>query len=232
MHPREKEFHYQLPPDRVGKTYPTVRSDCKLMVIDRASKSFYHHRFADVLEYISDQLVYGNDAFYEGPVQPPGRTRQPVYASRPGTSVTPSAGIPIESWMLKEFNLRYAFLSTPPKIRPSVDEMYDSGKSIPEPYFIDWLPESPVFVVGTTACKALESWALTKRPSGVSDLLITPGFEFKMTKSLLTNFHYPGEPLLALTCAFGGTELILKAYKEAMELGYLISDCGDRMLIL
>ena len=55
--------------------------------------------------------------------------------------------------------------------------------------------------------------------------------EFKITKKLITNFHNPQSTLIMLVCAFGGTDLIMKAYKRATKEGYRMLSYGDAMLI-
>jgi S-adenosylmethionine:tRNA ribosyltransferase-isomerase len=93
-----------------------------------------------------------------------------------------------------------------------------------------------VIAVGTTVVRALESVAhnASKITSekGKTNLLITPGFEFKVVDALITNFHLPKSSLLFLVCAFGGNELIKKAYKWAIEKEYRFYSYGDAMLII
>ena len=55
---------------------------------------------------------------------------------------------------------------------------------------------------------------------------------FRTTGAMLTNFHLPRTSLLLLVCAFGGKELILDAYRHAVEAGYRFYSYGDCMLIL
>ena len=89
--------------------------------------------------------------------------------------------------------------------------------------------------VGTTSVRSIES---ANRPStaraiaGETDLFIYPGFQFTRTGALLTNFHLPRTSLLLLACAFGGTDLVLAAYRHAIEKRYRFYSYGDCMLIL
>lgn len=93
-----------------------------------------------------------------------------------------------------------------------------------------------VVVVGTSAVRALETVTAeggTVRPgSGWSELFIYPGYRFKATDVLVTNFHLPETTLLMLVCAFAGRELILRAYEEAIRTRYRFYSFGDAMLIL
>jgi S-adenosylmethionine:tRNA ribosyltransferase-isomerase len=84
-----------------------------------------------------------------------------------------------------------------------------------------------VIAVGTTSVRAIESPS-----SGETDLFIYPGFQFRRTGALLTNFHLPQSSLLVLVSAFAGRELTLAAYRHAVERRYRFFSYGDCMLIL
>jgi S-adenosylmethionine:tRNA ribosyltransferase-isomerase len=85
-----------------------------------------------------------------------------------------------------------------------------------------------VVAVGTTSVRAIESDASISE----TDLFISPGFHFRRTGALLTNFHLPRSSLLVLVCAFAGTELTLAAYRHAVEQRFRFFSYGDCMLIL
>jgi S-adenosylmethionine:tRNA ribosyltransferase-isomerase len=105
-----------------------------------------------------------------------------------------------------------------------------------------------VIAVGTTTTRALESaakWRVDEQRSGeaevharitpgtaTTDLFIYPGFEFRVVSGLVTNFHLPRSSLLMLVSGFGRRELILKAYRHAIEREYRFYSYGDAMLIL
>jgi S-adenosylmethionine:tRNA ribosyltransferase-isomerase len=93
-----------------------------------------------------------------------------------------------------------------------------------------------VFAVGTTTTRALESVAVTghrvEARSGLVDLTIVPGYEFRVVDALLTNFHLPLSSLLVLVSAFAGRDLMLDAYRHAVKAGYRFYSYGDCMLIL
>jgi S-adenosylmethionine:tRNA ribosyltransferase-isomerase len=88
-----------------------------------------------------------------------------------------------------------------------------------------------VLAVGTTSLRALESYALTGEREGATGLFIYPGFEFRVVKRLLTNFHLPKSTLLMLVCAFGGRQRVLEAYRHAIRERYRFFSYGDAMLI-
>jgi S-adenosylmethionine:tRNA ribosyltransferase-isomerase len=92
----------------------------------------------------------------------------------------------------------------------------------------------PVTAVGTTSVRTLESAASEGRVRPGQDstrLFIYPGYRFRVVGRLLTNFHLPRSTLLMLTAAFGGYELIMRAYQEAVRERYRFFSYGDCMLI-
>jgi S-adenosylmethionine:tRNA ribosyltransferase-isomerase len=93
-----------------------------------------------------------------------------------------------------------------------------------------------VIAVGTTVVRTLESVAAAKGSmksgKGKTDLLITPGFSFRVVNAMITNFHLPRSSLLFLVSAFAGLELIRKAYQTAIAKAYRFYSYGDAMLIL
>jgi S-adenosylmethionine:tRNA ribosyltransferase-isomerase len=93
-----------------------------------------------------------------------------------------------------------------------------------------------VIAVGTSVSKALETIfgaPLQQKPlEGWTDLFIYPGYIFKAIDALVTNFHLPASPPLALVYAFAGQELILNAYQAAIAEKYRFYSYGDAMLII
>ncbi len=90
--------------------------------------------------------------------------------------------------------------------------------------------------IGTTSMRALESSVsaagLLKENNGWTDKFIFPPYEFSIINSLVTNFHLPTSTLLMMTAAFGGYELIMEAYQEAIKEEYKFFTYGDAMLII
>jgi S-adenosylmethionine:tRNA ribosyltransferase-isomerase len=87
-----------------------------------------------------------------------------------------------------------------------------------------------VICVGTTSVRSVESFYLGR--TGNTDLFIRPGFEFRRTGAMLTNFHLPQSSLLMLVCAFGGRESVMGAYEHAVDVRYRFYSYGDCMLVL
>ena len=91
-----------------------------------------------------------------------------------------------------------------------------------------------VVAVGTTCVRVLESAAdgdLVRAGERWTDLLILPGYRFRVVDALLTNFHLPKSTLLMLVSAFAGRDRILAAYREAIKRRYRFYSFGDCMLI-
>ena len=93
-----------------------------------------------------------------------------------------------------------------------------------------------IIAVGTTVVRTLETVAgpngEVSGGEGSTDLLITPGFRFKVIDGMLTNFHLPRSSLLFLVSAFAGLQLTRKAYQWAIRKKYRFYSYGDAMLIL
>lgn len=93
-----------------------------------------------------------------------------------------------------------------------------------------------VVAIGTTTTRALES---AVGPNGLiraerrgTELFIYPGHQFRAIDAVLTNFHLPQSSLLMLVSAFAGRDLILGAYRHAVEQKYRFYSYGDCMLIV
>jgi S-adenosylmethionine:tRNA ribosyltransferase-isomerase len=93
-----------------------------------------------------------------------------------------------------------------------------------------------IWTVGTTTARALEFAADEngglKARQGWCSLYIYPGYEFKVVKNLITNFHLPGSSLLFLVAALAGRSHVLQAYEKAKSQGYRFYSYGDAMLII
>jgi S-adenosylmethionine:tRNA ribosyltransferase-isomerase len=105
----------------------------------------------------------------------------------------------------------------------------------------------PILAVGTTVVRALEdaaqksakrhreTWdlseSLVEAGAAEADIFIKPGHTFRVVNQLLTNFHLPQSTLLILVSAFAGRELVLRAYRHAVEARYRFYSYGDCMWI-
>ncbi len=93
-----------------------------------------------------------------------------------------------------------------------------------------------VCAIGTTSMRSVESAVSAtgklKTEEGWTNLFIHPPYDFHVCNSMITNFHLPKTSLIIMVCAFGGYDLIMKAYKEAVKKKYRFFSYGDAMLIM
>jgi S-adenosylmethionine:tRNA ribosyltransferase-isomerase len=93
-----------------------------------------------------------------------------------------------------------------------------------------------VCAVGTTVMRGIETSVSVSGHlnayKGWTNKFIFPPYDFSVADSMITNFHMPESTLLMMTCAFGGYDLIMKAYKEAIKEKYRFYSYGDAMLII
>lgn len=172
---------------------------------------------------------------------------QTIYADKPGSVAAPTAGLHWEPEVLARLDVvRLTLHVGPGTFLPLEAEDVRAHRVGAERIAIDEAAARriaaakaegrPVVAVGTTATRALE--AVAARHGGVvepfvgeTDLVITPGFEFKVLDGLVTNFHLPRSSLLMLVCSFGGRERVLAAYEAAVAAGYRFYSYGDCMLL-
>ena len=93
-----------------------------------------------------------------------------------------------------------------------------------------------ICAVGTTSMRSIESAVSArgylKPAEGWTNKFIYPPYDFKIANSMITNFHLPKSSLIIMICAFGGYDLIMEAYRQAVEREYRFFTYGDAMLIL
>jgi S-adenosylmethionine:tRNA ribosyltransferase-isomerase len=177
---------------------------------------------------------------------------QTVYAKKVGAIAAPTAGLHFTQELLKKIEEKgvkivpvtlHVGLGTfrPIQVeditRHQMDsEYYEISEEAVEKINETKMNEhNKVFAVGTTAVRVLETAAnadnLVKAGSGWTDKFIYPPYKFKIVDSLITNFHLSGSTLFLLISALAGKDLMLKAYKEAVEKEYRFYSYGDAMLI-
>ena len=93
-----------------------------------------------------------------------------------------------------------------------------------------------ICAVGTTSMRSIESSVTTQNLmtpfNGWTNKFIYPPYHFKIANCMITNFHTPKSTLMMMTCAFGGYDLMMEAYNEAVKEKYRFFTYGDAMLIL
>jgi S-adenosylmethionine:tRNA ribosyltransferase-isomerase len=182
------------------------------------------------------------------------RTRyQTMFADRNGSIAAPTAGLHFTPPLVENLRARGVFIVSitlhvgygtfqPVRVTRVEEhhverERYHIGPAAADAINRALSEDRRIVAVGTTTTRALESAARESdgrvRPgAAVTDLFIFPGFEFRVIRGLLTNFHLPQSSLLMLVSAFAGRERVLAAYKEAVTRRYRFYSYGDAMLIL
>lgn len=176
---------------------------------------------------------------------------QTVYSRHEGSAAAPTAGLHFTPELLKKIESRgvklvyvtlHVGLGT---FRPVKVDDVENHRMHSEFYVIDedsanTINEThrrggKVISVGTTSTRVLETVADNSgevhAQSGWTDIFIYPPYRFKCVDSLITNFHLPESTLLMLVSAFSSKEIIMNAYKEAVDNRYRFFSFGDAMFI-
>ncbi|MGI6252067.1 MAG: tRNA preQ1(34) S-adenosylmethionine ribosyltransferase-isomerase QueA [Aminivibrio sp.] len=183
----------------------------------------------------------------------PPSSYQTVFAQKNGSAAAPTASlhftVPLLEKLKKERGVETAWLTLhvgPGTFRPvkcpdlREHRMHEEFCVLPEDTRNMILKTRSaggrIVAAGTTAARTLESFA---REDGSLEwgekstgLFIYPGYRFKITDGLITNFHLPRSSLLMLTTAFAGFDNVKKAYEEAVAQEYRFFSFGDAMLII
>lgn len=177
---------------------------------------------------------------------------QTVYAKEIGAVAAPTAGLHFSRELMKRLELKgidFAELTLHVGLGTfrSIDVEDLSKHKMDAEYFripapsVDLVNSAKernhrICAVGTTSMRAIESAVsaegLLKPAEGWTNKFIYPPYEFSIADSMITNFHLPKSSLLIMICAFGGYELIMQAYEEAVKEEYRFFSYGDSMLII
>ncbi len=170
---------------------------------------------------------------------------QTVYAREEGAIAAPTAGLHFPEEMIA--SLPHTFVTLHVGIgtfRPVSVEDVNNHHMHSERYSlgteaVEIIQNAErVFSVGTTVVRVLEACGKIVGKSGLqpqqgeTDIFIYPPYDFQVVDSLLTNFHLPKSTLLMLVSALAGKELMLEAYRKAVEERYRFFSYGDCMLII
>lgn len=181
---------------------------------------------------------------------------QTVYCKNEGSVAAPTAGLHFTQELLEKARakgVKIAYVTLHVGIgtfRPVKVEKIEEHHMHFEEYFVDEenaaiineaiKSGSRIISVGTTSTRTVESAAefdeeagkfLVKPGSGSTGIFIYPGYEFKIIKSLITNFHLPKSTLLMLISALYTREDILRVYETAVKEEYRFFSYGDAMFI-
>jgi len=191
--------------------------------------------------------------FIQRPVQPEDKDRyQTIFAKHEGAVAAPTAGLHFSRELMKRLEIigvEFSFVTLHVGLGNfrSVD-VEDLTKHKMDSEQI-WITEEAcdvvnkaktnkknVCAVGTTVMRTLESSVSTQgflKPfEGWTNKFIFPPYEFSVANRMITNFHLPLSTLMMMVSAFGGYDLTMEAYKEAIKEGYRFGTYGDAMLIL
>lgn len=177
---------------------------------------------------------------------------QTIYASKEGAVVAPAAGLHFSRELLKRLEIKgiyQAFLTLHSglgnfreiDVEDLTKHRMDSEQMEVTQALVDMVngvkdANHRVCAIGTSVLRAIASAvsmsAHMKTYTGWTNKFIFPPYDFTVTDALLTNFHLPYSTMLMMATAFGGYDLVMKAYNEAVKEKYRFGAYGDAMLIL
>jgi S-adenosylmethionine:tRNA ribosyltransferase-isomerase len=176
---------------------------------------------------------------------------QTVYAKHEGSAAAPTAGLHFTNELLDQIQAKSVSIANitlhvglgtfrPVKVDDILKHHMHSEYYLIEESEADKINKAKIrgnriISVGTTTTRTLESVAdergRIQAASGWTDIFIYPGYQFKIVDALITNFHLPQSTLLMLVSAFSSREIILEAYKAAVEEQYRFFSFGDAMFL-
>jgi S-adenosylmethionine:tRNA ribosyltransferase-isomerase len=177
---------------------------------------------------------------------------QTIFAKVEGAVAAPTAGLHFSRELMKRLELKgvnfaeitlHVGLGTfrPVEVEDLTKHKMDSEQVIITEKAVKIVNEAKmkkhrVCAVGTTSMRSIESSVSTdgmlKPFDGWTNKFIFPPYEFSIADCMITNFHTPLSTLLMMISAFAGHELMMEAYKQAIEKKYKFYSYGDAMLIL
>lgn len=209
-----------------------------------------HEEFKKTIEALGETPI---PKYINRPVEPEDEERyQTVYARSEGAVAAPTAGLHFSKHLLKRCEIKGIEFATltlhvglgtfrQVEVEDLTKHKMDSEEiEIPEKTakMINEAKKrkSKIISVGTTSMRCLETSVSTdgqlKPYKGWTNKFIFPPYDFNIADMMITNFHIPESTLLMMTTAFGGYDLIMKAYKLAMKEKYRFYSYGDAMLII
>jgi S-adenosylmethionine:tRNA ribosyltransferase-isomerase len=177
---------------------------------------------------------------------------QTVFAKNEGAVIVPSSGLHFSRALLKRLEIKgceFAFITAHAglgnfreiDVEDLTKHKMDSEQIIIKEEAVKIVNKAKndgrrICVVGTSANRAIESTITTggflKEYSGWTNKFIFPPYDFSVAASLITNFHLPLSTMLMHVAAFGGFDLIIDVYKQAIREKYRFGAYGDAMLIM
>lgn len=209
-----------------------------------------YEEFKAIIEKLGETPI---PKYIKRDVEPEDTERyQTVYAKNEGSVAAPTAGLHFSKHLLKRLEIKgvdfakvtlHVGLGTfrPVEVEDLTKHKMDSEQASIDEECVNIVNKAKsnkkkICAVGTTTMRTIESSVSTdgflKPFDGWTNKFIFPPYNFSLANCMITNFHTPESTLLMMTAAFGGYDLIMKAYKIAMEEKYKFYSYGDAMLIL
>ena len=209
-----------------------------------------HDEFKEALYKLGEAPL---PTFINRPVEEDDAERfQTIFAKNEGAVTAPTAGLHFSRELMKRMEIRgidFAFITMHAGLGNFRDidvEDLTKHKMDSEQMFVEADAcrtvnkavdaGKRICAVGTTVMRTIETAVGTdghlKEFEGWTNKFIFPPYEFSVATSMVTNFHLPYSTLLMLVAAYGGYDLIMRAYDEALKEGYRFGTYGDAMLIL
>lgn len=227
-------------------------SDGLSAIVEKAEGKNYMLIFSDEEKVLSTGAMPLPPYIGREPIDRDFETYQTVYAREEGSIASPTAGLHFSQEMLSSIEatgVEIAFITLHVGIgtfTPVRTEHVEEHMMHQEEFHVSDRSAAVIntaisqgrriVAVGTTTTRVLEHLMSTQgriEPGkGATDIFIYNGFPFKAVSSMLTNFHLPCSTLLMLVCAFGGNDLVMSAYREAVQMKYRFYSYGDAMLII
>jgi S-adenosylmethionine:tRNA ribosyltransferase-isomerase len=177
---------------------------------------------------------------------------QTVYAKELGAVAAPTAGLHFSKELMKRLEIKgvnfaeltlhiglgtFRAIDVEDLSKHKMDaEYYNIGEKASEVVNKAKSGNKRICAVGTTSMRTIESsvsaTGVLKPSEGWTNLFIYPPFDFSIANAMITNFHLPKTSLVIMVCAFGGFDLVMEAYEEAIKEKYRFYSYGDAMLII
>jgi S-adenosylmethionine:tRNA ribosyltransferase-isomerase len=238
---------------RVGAKFVFGNGELKAEVVEvlesgnRKVKFYYDGIFEEVLDKLGEMPL---PPYIEEKLEDRERY-QTVYSREVGSAAAPTAGLHFTEELIHHINekgIKIAFVTLHVGLgtfRPVKAEDIQDHEMHSEYYILDKKNAEiinnakrsgkRVIAVGTTSNRTLESIANedgeVKEQSGYTSIFIYPGYRFKIVDAIITNFHLPESTLIMLISAFSTREIVMNAYKIAVENKYRFFSFGDAMFI-
>ncbi len=214
---------------------------------NRLIRFFYNGIFEEVLDRLGEMPL---PPYITRKLQDKNRY-QTVYAKYEGSAAAPTAGLHFTEELLRQIEDKgvavayvtlHVGLGTFRPVRADNilehhmhSEFYQVTRETADKINAAKAAGRRIICVGTTSCRTVESAAgedgTVKAGSGDTDIFIYPGYTFKATDCLITNFHLPESTLMMLVSALAGREHIMDAYAVAVKERYRFFSFGDAMFI-